>query len=531
MSQYQAPAKTINQPIAHLGFVKLVLFIYPLLFFGDALDAYNIGPIPIAWLSKIAFIALAFIIFFASRFVTFPLIVLGGLTLFWATIVSLLNLDAANAYNFSSLQLSVRYPFFIILRFFSIIAFISVGYVTFWLLVQNNREKMIKLIVWMGVLASLLAFYIYFAQLFGFSELARNRTGTTGSAQQVIFSSLPGVYYLRAMGTFREPSFFAAWLIIPFFLSYIYKKSLFNLPAFIISTAILLSWSLSCILAIIIASGLALLFGLVMTYKTEKIRVKSLINVALRLSIPFLLALILAQIASSALFHYGQKEIGARVHESRKTNIGKNISTFYAALLKTSSKDSHKLSAIKAAYWDENPNNYKGSKILYARVQQLMKTKFADSDRGYVYKYVMDQSIPVLGQGLGNANITFSQYLFDNFFYSSRDNNNNGRLPPVSFLSLYINFAYSVGWIGLGLLIILLAFPVAILLIKKVNSTIFYNNVFYLLSAYFAWLIMFATVFEELTQSFAVISAFLIYALKQENFLLKIGKEKKIYPS
>ena len=77
---------------------------------------------------------------------------------------------------------------------------------------RYGAHSALKLFMIVGSLVVISAIYIYIAQLFGLWEPGRTRIGTGGqdySTQSVSFSYV----FHRALGTFREPSHLAEWLV------------------------------------------------------------------------------------------------------------------------------------------------------------------------------------------------------------------------------------------------------------------------------------------------------------------------------
>lgn len=105
---------------------------------------------------------------------------------------------------------------------------------------------------------------------------------------------------------------------------------------------------------------------------------------------------------------------------------------------------------------------------------------------------------PMLGLGLGNANLVLSQWL---------------RSPlEVSFLSLYLNVVYSTGVPGLVLLAMFLVRPLLRVLRSRTLRTA--GETFVVVAGYVAWLAMFGVLSEEFTVMFAVAFACLAYRIR-----------------
>ena len=140
-------------------------------------------------------------------------------------------------------------------------------------------------------------------------------------------------------------------------------------------------------------------------------------------------------------------------------------------------------------------------KVLWERAEPIVQEQGLEkSNRDYVYIYVNRNPFTLLGEGVGNANLRFSQHV------------NIG--ATASFLSLYLNTLYSVGWIGFVLLVCVLALPVVFFIRSpSLRSDV---KAVYLLSAYLGWLVVYGVHSEELSTSFAAIYAILIYKATQK---------------
>jgi len=130
----------------------------------------------------------------------------------------------------------------------------------------------------------------------------------------------------------------------------------------------------------------------------------------------------------------------------------------------------------------------------------LFKGGMMQSNREYVYKYISNNSLSLLfGSGLGNANILFSQYLNNNLI--------------CSFLSLYFNYLYSTGILGVILLCIFLFNPVIkVMLSKKIKQD---SQIIFIIAPYISYLAMFAVHSEEFNIMFAIIYTLMIYEIRK----------------
>ena len=129
------------------------------------------------------------------------------------------------------------------------------------------------------------------------------------------------------------------------------------------------------------------------------------------------------------------------------------------------------------------------------RVVQLFESGPEATNRGYVYDYVVSAPPPLLGYGLGNANLLFSVYRHSDLV--------------SSHISLFVNMWFSLGVVGLVLMSLYVAYPVLTPRLwanaaRDILSTGLFTGVV-------TWLVMFAGHAEELTVMFGVVYA-LIWA-------------------
>jgi hypothetical protein len=403
-----------------------VLNIFAALFAMTALAAYNVGPVPVPWVAQTALIGLAVLLILSTNRVR---VVPGGSVLFhflaWTLFVQVLNAGRFGAAMPNGATSS--HLVFVLLRYLNLCSFVAALYVAYWLLTEGLSQELTSWVVRIGVIASVAAIYIYVAQQYGLPEPARTRMGTDGGIQTVFFG------YRRALGTFREPSHLAEWLLLPFFLSMLEKGLPARISSMLIGLALLLTVSLGGI-----ASCLAgIVGGFVLNNPLKPRHLKSIIIAGIVLGV----ILLLAQV----------------------TTTGGDDRSVYS--------------------------------ILNLRTLDLVQGGAEKSNRAYIADLVEKFPPPAMGYGLGNANIFAA-----------------GRLGVdmiVSFLSLYINVAYSSGLIGLVLLSLFLVQPI----LRRGLSALWSDSVqpVAILMGYIAYLFVFAAGPEELSIQFAIMTAFLLY--------------------
>ena len=415
-----------------ISFATLVFGGFAVCILATALAAYNVGPIPISWIGDAGLFALGLLVFSRVR----PAPGTGWLIAYivWSAVVTIATASVSDYGSLMPPLATTPYPVFVALRFLEILSFAGTVQVVYWLLSRGHEAAVSRYLVVLGFIVSLAAAYIYLAQVFGLPEPPRNRMGTRGGEQATVFTYA----FHRAMGTFREPSHLAEWLIVPLFLGVrgIQERS-FKLYTAAIASILLLTGSLTGILSALFGIGLA-------TVLMGPIR-KSTIKLILTTSLVVLFGL--------AVFD-----------------------------------------RVAVRYADDSTGLVD---VVVSRVAPIVSGGgVLETNRAYVYEYVSDEPPPLLGKGVGHANLAFSQYL--------------GWPVVSSFLNLYLNILYSSGIFGLGLMAVFLLVP----LFRAGVSRAFRErpDAPVLVGQYFAWLIVFAVHSEVLTPMFAIAHAMLVYS-------------------
>lgn len=338
-----------------------------ILIIGNGLGAYAIGSIPIQWLVNACIIIIS-IFCISKKFCLSLSYKVFLIYCAWLVIVTMLNMLVFNYEDIMPSRAATTYFFFISLRFLTILIFSAIMSIVFYLSIKGYNNQIKEMVVSLGVIISIAALYIYIAQLFGLPEPFRSRMGTGGDIQPTTFSAY---VFHRAMGTFREPSMLAEWLLLPFFLSFISQKRMM-IPSIIIGAVMLLTGSLTGIVSIII--GLVISIVISNPFKTLNLKVS--------------LNLIFASLIGIVIFNF---IVGSFA--------GVNVSI------------------IDAVWGRISPIIFKEGGMTH-------------SNRVHVYAYVNSNPVPSIGYGLGNANIVFSNYsgndiitgllsLYFNILYSS----------------------------------------------------------------------------------------------------------------
>ncbi len=430
--------KPMTEPVS-FSISHTLLFIYIVFLFGSALGAYSIGFVPIQWLVNIGLIIVVVFVAFTHRLYVLPGIQPLLCLFIWGLFVTVLNVLFNDFARLVPSLATTPYPLFVSLRFLNIFSFTSAIYLVYWLCIKGYKESIIKWTVIIGTLISIGALYMYIAQIYGLPEPIRNRMSTGGGKQLAIYSYA----FHRATGTFREPSHLAEWLVLPFFLSLVYARRTLNLSTVLIGSVLLLTGSLTGIIGGVMGFIGAMLFNIRFNFKK---------NFKIIFRFTLLLLFILA--------------------------------IFYAVVI---------------PYKGGTKNIFQ---VIDQRLMPIMMEGPAGSNRDYIYQYVASAPLPLLGYGLGHANIILSQSL--------------GISLMGSFLSLYLNFVYATGVMGLTLLCLFLFRPAiqAVRILKKPRLT---NRFMFMSAAYFSWLVMFAVHSEEFCIMFGVTFALFTYEIYHQH--------------
>lgn len=243
-----------------------LLIAISLVLFADSLEAWQLGPIPIQWLSRSAAIAFGALLVMKGRLhfapgtgwllllIAWGLIRTGWIAAFGPTVVM-------------PALATTSFHVFVALRIFNLLAFLAVIQLVFTAIVEGRRERLQATLVTLGAVAAVIAIYFYFAQILGLPQPPRNRVSTGGGEQVLHFSYA----FHRALGTFREPSHLAEWLAVPLFLSFGARSRRQYIEGVIMAAALLLTGSLTGIVGTV--AGLVVALILTNPFGVEKIRI------------------------------------------------------------------------------------------------------------------------------------------------------------------------------------------------------------------------------------------------------------------
>ena len=320
------------------------------LLLASSFDAFQVMDIPVSWLVHLGWLTLAGLLILDRQSVAIPgwkwLLGLGV----WLLLITLLNNILLAPSRTMPTQATTDYGVFVGLRFLNLLSFAGVLYVISWLNSREGTRKILAVIVAAGVCAAAIALYVYLAQLYGWHDVPRNRTGTAGGLIAKVFTYA----FHRAMGTFREPSMMAEWLFVPLFACFCLTDRIVNIYAVVIGTAVLLTGSMTGILGSLSGLVAALLMNL------------SLKKPVARLAISMF---------TSALIAYGICQLVVRDYSHKRVN--------YIAVV------TNRSSVI---------------------IKETVTTGLLEN-RAYIYNYLRSQPFPLVGHGVGNATIELSNGL------------------------------------------------------------------------------------------------------------------------
>lgn len=327
-----------------LDFFKIIVLL-------NALGSVTLIGIPIQWIGALLAMVIGCILLYDFLFVAqalprkiYIILFLFSAFFLWTTA---LNLTQYSNYAGAMPSLATTsYPIFISLRYFSFFSFIGCVILIIKINQLGGMNKAVKLLVNIGTIIACYAIYVYLAQTFGLPELLpRNRLGTGGGGPQ---STTFTYAFHRAMGSFREPSHLAEWLMVPFALSFIQKPKLLEPRKILIGITILLTGSMTGILSLFmgfITSFILVYLSSIYISVPKKNIVRFIFGVLL-----FLMLVSIVNISLSGL------------------------------LINT----------------------------IQSRTFEILEGGMLQSNRGHVYEYIQSIKFPWIGVGLGNQNLAFS---------------------------------------------------------------------------------------------------------------------------
>lgn len=133
----------------------------------SGLQAYALGPVPFDWIASAGWIGAALTLL-VYRPVGIPKVMLGFVLFVGVAVAftAFASLQGDYSRHMPSMA-SNPYPVYMALRVFVLAAFLSAGYCAWWLCKRARFEIFASAIVFVGVVLSALALYIFIAQVVG----------------------------------------------------------------------------------------------------------------------------------------------------------------------------------------------------------------------------------------------------------------------------------------------------------------------------------------------------------------------------
>jgi|TARA_B100000287_G_scaffold262235_1_gene246748 hypothetical protein len=390
---------------------KLLLFSISLFLVFEGLDAYSLNNIPIYWLGVsfllLVFIGLHFLGFKASsfNFVSVRNWVFYGISI--TLIQSIFNDIVLPKYA------STTYVQYISLRLLRLLFFLVVIYCIDYILKKYSFEYILSFFLVASLLISTLSLISYFSYIYGYSDFPRTRPGSGGWTQPIERAC----NILRNYGTFREPSFLAIWTVpfLPYFFYMGKTKKIWYVLSVIPILSIVLSRSLTGVIAFLLASSIVLLIIILIHRKVE-------------LNLVALIGMFIFVIFTSSVFSFQFPP-----DENYCSGLGNDCVCYTEDKL------------------DELKSSTNISEATFGRFQEIASQGLdAFSNTAFLLEYIQNQGFSVFGDGYGYSNITFS-YAADEATKKLQDNQIIYRNPGqvVSFNNLYANILMSTGLVGL----------------------------------------------------------------------------------
>ena len=451
---------------------KLLLFSLTLFLVFEGLDAYSIYNVPIYWLGVLflllVFISLYFLGFRASsfNFLSIRNWVLYGISI--TLLQSIFNDIVLPKYA------STTYVQYISLRLLRLLFFLVVIYCLDYLLNKYSFEYILTFFLISSLFISTLSLISYFSYIYGYNDFPRTRPGSGGWTQPIERAC----NILRNYGTFREPSFLAIWTVpfLPYFFYMGKTRKIWYVLSTIPILSIVLSRSLTGVIAFLLASSIVLLIILLIQRKFE-------------LNLIALISLFVFVILISSIFSYQFPP-----DEDYCSGLGNNCVCYSEDKL------------------DELKSSTNISEATFGRFREIASQGLdAFSNTAFLLEYIQTEGFSVFGDGYGYSNITFS-YAADEATKKLQDNQIIYRNPGqvVSFNNLYANILMSTGLVGLLWFLYIL--------IDIFRRLVFRNTPIqpYVLISFISILFIYSYQAEEIAAHLAIAIAFALNLQKNE---------------
>lgn len=264
---------TLNQN-KRLSFIRTKRGIVAICFFFmlllDALGAYSLSGIPVPWFAYLFGVFGLLTTLPLKRVEISPGTKLLVFLIIYACFVQFMRIIQGWHFTMPSLA-PTPYQIFILTRFVVLIGFVCIVTFTYKIALNYGLDLFLNILFFVMFILVVAALYIYIAQIFGLWEPPRTRLGTGGQdflRNQISFSYM----FHRALGTFREPSHLAEWLISPMLLLFVYKDYKAKFLLVFAGLALVLTGSLLGVLMLLVGWFLLAIFA----KKTTVIKISSI---------------------------------------------------------------------------------------------------------------------------------------------------------------------------------------------------------------------------------------------------------------
>jgi hypothetical protein len=417
---------------------RTALRVYTCSLVGETLQGYALRGVPLPWIAQCATVGFVALLLLEARPVRVPGLAILALLLAWGAIVTLANSIGGEYAPLMPYHGTTPYPVFIALRLISLAAVGTQIYLVYWLLSRGGVEVVVHRTLAVAAVVAGYAIYVYAAQQYGLPVPPRTRLGTSGAEQTGVYTYA----FHRAVGTFQEPGDLASWLVLPFFLSFFGRDRVVSVRATLIGTALFLTGSLAAIVGSMAGFAVAIVLVWPLRYLSMTRVVQAGVAVGL----------------AALLFKYV-----AVANDGGSTDL---------------------------------------LGVLADRLRPILSDGIEVSNRDYVYEYVARTPFPLLGVGLGNANLLLTLTF--------------GSAVTVSFLSVYLATLYSTGYVGLTLLIVFLLVPLRSVVGFRLSQTPTHPAGLVALTAVFvAYIVMMGFRAEEIPMSFGTTYGMLAFVSRR----------------
>ncbi len=426
---------------------RTALRVYTCSLVGETLQGYAARGVPLPWIAQCATVGFVALLLLEARPVRVPGLAALALLLAWGAIVTLANSIGGEYAPLMPYHGTTPYPVFVALRFISLTAVGAQIYLVYWLLSRGGVEIVVNRTLAVAAAVAGYAIYVYAAQQYGLPVPPKTRLGTGGGEQAGVYTYA----FHRAVGTFQEPGDLASWLVLPFFLNFLGRDRVVSLRAALIGSALFLTGSL----AAIVGSMAGFAVALVLVWPFRYLSLTRVVQAGVAVGL------------AALLFKYV-----AVANDGGSTNL---------------------------------------LAVLADRLRPILSDGIEVSNRDYVYEYVARTPFPLLGVGLGNANLLLTQTL--------------GSEITVSFLSVYFATLYATGFVGLALLIVFLFAPLKCVVNYRLTQLPAHPAGLVALTAVFvAYVVMMGFRAEEIPMSFGTIYGMLAYVSRRHDDTLQAAK-------